>query len=99
MDIFGGTYSTVGKQENFTVEKLNEMLEKLGPPPPKTLVWYSKHLKPDDGYKIDMRKLGFNPFIGMPPCDICFIVGKNMADEMIKQGIEIQNYKGDEENE
>jgi hypothetical protein len=99
-DMAVGTSAVTSKQEDFTVEKLNEALDLMGQPPPSMAVVYSKHIADDDAYKCDNRKLGFNPFIGMPPVDIIYWVGKNVAKELDEQGVPVQNYvREDEDNE
>ena len=49
-DFTTGTSAVTSKQEDFTVEKLNEMLKQMGEPPPDIKVVYSKHLADDDEF-------------------------------------------------
>jgi len=89
-DIFSSqssyTTESADKENTLTMEVFKEAIDKIGLPPAIPEIWYSKYLEPDSIYEFNKNSLS----LLLPP-DIIMFVGKNIAIEMINQGIEIQN--------
>ncbi len=82
----------------FTLADLKKAAEMIKALPPEQEFFYSKYLKPDDCYKIDHSKFG--PHVHLHRLynfvennKLCYIVGKNVAEQLVKEGIFVNGFK------
>lgn len=85
------------KETTLDIKAMKEAIKLIPPPMPK--IYYSKYLEPDDAYKMQPGWDLSRTILGIKSKELIIIVGKNAADTLIEKGIEIQNYKGDEDDE
>ena len=91
-----GTYTTAEENQKttFTMQAMVEALKRMKPIPKMPEVWYSKHLGPD----VAFRATNQITYSLTKTSDVLF-VGKNVAVEMLKNGIHIENYTGEDDDD
>lgn len=94
-----GTSTTAGTSDPapFTYETMIKSINLIKMSP---LYYYSGLIPEDDVYKMNPKELNFYSSV----CnfdrntEVVYICGKNARDTLIKEGVQFENYKPEEEN-